>query len=216
MRWALEPVSGPDLEVVTLARMKRELDEFSDITERDDDITAKIVAAREWAEDYTGRVLVDQTWRLSVTTSGRVRDELSVYLPQRTNLYGDTEWRKVGELFLRRTPVLAITSFVSVDEDGVETAVDAATYQLRDADSKWPRLLAIGSATWQNETHLKVTFRAGYADRTGSPIQDASVVPDRFKEAIILYVKFLYDGDMESKTAAEKILRRLSTYHGIA
>ena len=61
MNFVLERLTQPEMEVVTLAEMKRHLRLFSSVTDEDADITALIVAAREWVEDYTGRVLVDQT-----------------------------------------------------------------------------------------------------------------------------------------------------------
>ena len=65
MRYALERVSGPDIEPITLAEAKRHLGEFDDVTTRDDDVSGLIQAAREWVEDYTARALIDQTWRLT-------------------------------------------------------------------------------------------------------------------------------------------------------
>lgn len=216
MRWVLEPVIAPDLEPVTLERMKRELDEFSDVTERDDDITAKIVAGRRWAERYTGQCMVDQTWRLSVMADTMRANDLSVWTPITGSSQGDFEWRRVGEIFLRKTPILAVTAFVSVDIDGEETAVDAETYEVREADSKWPRLVAIGSATWTAEPNLRIAFRAGYAERTGSPVQDATVIPEDFKQAVILWVKWNYNGEKEAMDAAKAILNPYRTQLGFA
>ncbi len=83
---------------------------------------------------------------------------------------------------------------MTVDAEGDETPVDAATYELREADSKWPRLVPIGSAAWTS-ANLRITFRAGFADQTGSPQTGAEVVPDRFKNAIRLWVEAMYDRD---------------------
>ena len=65
MLWALELVSGPEIEPVTLAEAKRHLREYDDVTTNDADITALIQGAREWVEQYTARALIDQTWRLT-------------------------------------------------------------------------------------------------------------------------------------------------------
>ena len=53
MNFTLERVTQPDIEPVTLDEMKRHLRCFMSVTDEDDDITALIVAAREWIEDYT-------------------------------------------------------------------------------------------------------------------------------------------------------------------
>lgn len=210
MRWLLELVSGPEIEVITLERMKRELREYSGITTRDDDITAKIAAAREWLEDDTGRVMVDETWRLSIERTG---DLFTNYAVPARSLYGTS--LPTRDVYLRRSPVLAITSVVTIDAEGAETAVDAGDYQLRDADSKWPMLVPIGSGTW-GSGNVRITFRAGFADRTGSPQEDATVVPERFKQAMILWVKANYDGDEKSMDAAKALAMPLRAHIGFA
>jgi hypothetical protein len=210
MRWLLELVSEPEIEAVELARMKRELREFESITTRDADITAKIKAAREWVEDFTGRVLIDETWRLSIERTGSLfttdPDVGRVF----SGAVGPTR-----DVYLRRSPILAIVSVVTVDADGAETAVDAADYRLGEADSKWPMLVPVGSATW-GSANIRVTFRAGFADMTGSPQDDASVVPERFKQAMILWVKGNYDDDPDSFEAAKNLALPLRAHVGFA
>jgi hypothetical protein len=66
MYFTLERVTPPDGEPVDLASMKRHLRTFTSATDEDADITAHITAAREWVEDYTGRALLDQTWKLTL------------------------------------------------------------------------------------------------------------------------------------------------------
>jgi hypothetical protein len=210
MRWLLELVDGPEIEVLELAQMKRELREFAGVTSRDTDITAKIQAAREWIEDYTGQVMVDETWRLSIERTG---DMFTDYAVARRSLYGTV--MPTRDVYLRRSPLLAITSVVTVDADGAETAVDAADYDLRDDTGKWPLLVPISTATW-GSSNVRITFRAGYADRTGSPQQDASVVPERFKQAMILYTRWLYDLNDDHMKAAESVARPLRVSLGIA
>jgi hypothetical protein len=215
MHYVLERVTDPDIEPVTLAEMREHLGEFAGNTAKDDSITAMIVAAREWAEEYTGRALVDQSWRLTIIQlAGYVGDAVSGY-----RLTGRFE--PVGtDLYLRRAPVLALTSFKSVDSDGAETTIDAATYELREADSKWPRLVALSGATWTGADQLRVVFRAGYADRTGSPIQTAADVPERFKMAMRLWIEAHYDRDPASMDklidAAKALLKPLRVELGFA
>ena len=205
MRWALEQLTQPeDIEVVSLARMKRELREFASATSRDDDITSKITAAREWIEDFTGRILVDETWRLTIDHTGEF-DFSSVD----TSRSGVAQPSPNG-VYLRRSPAIAITSIVTVDGDGAETTVDEADYELRAGDSKWPFVAPV-AGTWLG-SNMQITFRAGFADRTGSPVDDATVVPARFKEAMILWVKAAYDDEdselnMERALAIAKTLR---------
>lgn len=200
MRWVLEPVSGPDIEVVTVDEMKGHLGEFASMTSRDAEILSLIKSSTRWAENYTGRALIDQTWCLSVNCP-------SAAVAANT-IYGDTDWARNG-IALHRSPALAITSFTTVDTAGDETNVDPDDYALADAASKWPRVAGLNGTSWTSGS-FRVTFRAGYADRTGSPVQDASVVPDIFKIAIKLHVEAHYnrDADMEKLVkAAENLLR---------
>ncbi len=192
MKFILERVSEPDIEPVTLAEMKRHLKCFDSVTDEDDDIAALITVAREWAEAYTGRAMIDQSWRLTIDQHGYLAGDDVGGRPGYCS--GRFQWARVGEIMLRKAPALAITSFVTVDANGVETAVDVDTYELREADSKWPRIVALSGATWTTGA-MRITFRAGFADRLGSPQEDATVVPQRFKQAIKLYVEAHYDRD---------------------
>lgn len=197
-RFTLERVSGPEIEPVTLDEMKRHLRAYDSVSEEDADIEALITAAREWVEDYTGRALVDQTWRLTVekgtALAGALGGDTVSGFP-RFGLYcGLFRWLHAGEFRLRKSPVLEITSFKSVDAAGVETDVDSATYALREADSKYPRLAGLSGATWYSGT-FRITFRAGFCDLTGSPQDDLSAIPVRYKQAIKLWVEANYDRD---------------------
>jgi uncharacterized phiE125 gp8 family phage protein len=195
MRFTLERVTQPEFEPVTLAEMKRHLRAYDDITTDDDDITALIKAAREWVEDYTGRTLIDTTWRLT----------LGDYVPT------DTTGMIIGELPLstqgiplRRSPVIAIVSVATVDADNVETVVDSADYQLREADSKWPVIVGLVAATT-----TRIVFRAGFADRVASPGQGAEVVPVRFLQAMKLWVEANYYRDEKMMLPLLDVAERL-------
>jgi len=196
MIFALERVTNPEIEPVTLAEMKRHLRAYADVTTEDPDITGIIVSAREWVEDYTARALIDQKWRLSI--DGHLYDRVSgLNMPPISLGSGRQEWlhwMRLGEISLRRAPILAITKFVSVDPAGVETDVDPLTYAVHEPNSKWPRIIPLNGGTWPTG-RLKIEFRAGFADRLGSPKQDATNVPTRFKQAMKLWAEANYDRD---------------------
>lgn len=217
MRFALERVTSPDIECITLAQMKTHLREFSSVTDLDADITALIQGAREWVEDFTGRALIDQTWRLSLgedlwpphgfTDSNRATP---IY-------YG--EWFPNNDgIMLRKSPALAITSFATVGADGLETAVSASNYEIREANSKWPRLVGLNGGSWSGP--LRVTFRAGYANRLGSPTEGVEKVPVRFIQAMKLWAEAHYNRDekmMEKLVdAAERLITPERCELGIA
>lgn len=196
MQFVLERITNPEFEPVTLAEMRLHLRTFGDDTDEDALLQSLITAAREWVEDYTARALFDQTWRLTIIQRPAVSgDTVSGFTPAPGYYAGRFDWfQRAGQIMLRKAPVLAITSFVSLDQDGAEATIDASTYQLREAASKWPRMLPKSGASW-GSADLQITFRAGFADTTSSPQQGAEVVPERYKQAIKLWVEANYDRD---------------------
>lgn len=205
MRFYLERVTQPEIEPITLAETKRYLRMFDDVTAEDDDISVLITAAREWVEDYTGRALVDQTWRLTIDNnpllawSGDYVKGDFLTLPSYGFIgIGRYNWHQHisrGEILLRKAPVLAIESFVSFDVSDVETTIDPTTYELRLKDSKWPRIVSLNGATWPINYGLRIVFRAGFSDQTNSPQQSTSVIPKRFGQAMKLWIDANYNRD---------------------
>ncbi len=221
MRFALQRLTQPEIEPVTLAEIIQHVREFASIsTAAQNELTALIAAGREWVEDYTGRVLIDQTWRLTlIGRSGSYAGGDNVYgtrdgrLPVGYGYYsGLFQTGRHGEISLYKSPILALTKFVTVDAAGAETNVDPTTYELRDAGAKWPRIVALNGATWATwlTGDMRIEYRAGFADRTGSPQFGAEVVPERFKQAIKLWVEANYDRDEKMMTlllqAAQNII----------
>lgn len=190
MRFVLERVAGPEIEPLTLAEAKLHLGEFEDLTTRDDAVEALIVAAREWVEDYTGRALIDQTWRI---TFG---DAYAIDRVVTPSCACDRSEERGKQIYLRKSPALSIVSFVQIEADGSETALDPDAYELREADGKWPRVVAMNGATWAAGEY-RLVFRAGYANRDVSPAEGAEVVPNRFKQAMKLWIEANYDRDKD-------------------
>lgn len=189
-RFYLERVTEPDIEPVTLAELKTHVRAYSSNTDEDSLLTGLITEARQWAEHRTGRALIDQEWRLTLGHGTAINWVTDAVIGR---YCGVINWRD-GEILLHRSPALQIVSFKSVDDAGVETDVDSTTYELRDADSKWPRIVGLNGAVWTTGL-FRVVFRAGFADRAASPQEGAAVVPDSFKIAIKLRAEALYDRD---------------------
>lgn len=204
MRWTLERVTEPEQEPVTLTEAKRHLRLPDDLTDADDDVEALIKSGREWAEDFTGRALFDQQWRLS----------LNSYLGSTTApawaYYGEYRPAATGEILLRRSPILEIVSVSTYDAAGEVTVEDDALYEIRGADSKWPRLYPLTGASW-GSGEMQIVYRAGYANTTDSPGEDATVIPERFKLAIKLHVEAHFDRDEKMMAlllkSAEELLK---------
>lgn len=209
-QFVLERVAQPAAEPVTLAEMIQHLREFSSIAQAaQDELSALIAGAREWVEDYTGRALVEQSWRLTLrgpAGRGLTGDLVSGFSGPGVYGYGPYGFYSglwtfgtQGEITLRKSPAIAITSFVMVDAAGTQTTVDPATYALREADSKWPRIVPLTGAAWSALTtsDIRITFRAGFAAGLGSPDPSPVLtqVPVRFKQAMKLWVEANYDRD---------------------
>lgn len=168
--WSLQRISDPTIEPLTVAELKIHLRGYTDITEEDSLISSLITASRRWIEDYTGRALVDQTWDLV----------FSGY--------------SFGEIKLHRSPVLSVTTF-TYDVAGVATELTASNYELRGAGTKEPKIIPAYGISWPYanwERPAAIRFRAGYANRLGSPLDGAEKVPDEFKTAIKLLVGHYY------------------------
>lgn len=212
--FTLQRVTQPSVEPVTLAQLIQHMREFSSVPQAaQDELTSLATSAREWVEDYTGRCLVDQQWRLtlkgwrgSLAAGDTVRGfpgpgpvNYGFYQGNYGFYQGLWNWGRLYEIPLRKSPVIVITSFVTVDAAGIETAVDPTTYEVREANSKWPRIVALNGATWSTwmTGDLRITFRAGFAAGLGSPdpTPDITLVPRRFVQAIMLYAESFYDRD---------------------
>lgn len=230
MQFTLERVTQPEIEPVTLAEAKRHLRVSDEVGSPelpgpdDDDIAGLIVSAREWVEGFTGRALIDQTWRLTIFSSGHWP-----FAPINNNLVagpitGITRWPLEG-LLLRRSPIIALGTVSTIDRYGVATELqdvgspELPLYAVRAPSSKWPRLVAISGTTWTIGT-LAIEYRAGYADRDMSPQQGAEAVPMRFKQAMKLWIEAMYDRDEKMMPlllkTAEDLIRQESCELGMA
>ena len=158
---ALALITAPTAEPVTLTEAKAHLR----VTAADDDtlITSLIVAARHWAEGFTGRALITQTW----------------------DLYLDAfpEW----ELTLPKPLLQSITSIAYTDTNGASQTLATDQY-LVDSKSEPGRItpaygLVWPSTRWQTNA-VKVRLVAGYAD--------AAAVPGPVKSACLLMLGELY------------------------
>lgn len=197
--FTLERVSGPVVEAISLAEAKLHLRIDPLLTEFDTEIAESIQAAREWAEAYTGRVLIDSVWRMSVgdfaprdlVTDAVQGNATSVLI------------NSVNGVLLRRSPIIELGSIVSIGTDGALTEVQdvgspsVGLFEVRDAATKWPRLVGLSGAPTLSSGNYTIEFRAGFAAGQGSPLTDpdVSLVPAIFKRAMKLWISADYDQD---------------------
>lgn len=126
-----------------------------------------IQAAREYAETFTGRALITQTW----------------------DLWMDC-WPRGVVLELPRPPLQSVTWIKYFDAEGQEHTVDSAVY-LVDTANRPGRVRLRSGQSWPSTTlremaGVNIRFVAGYGD-------DPADVPQMIRQAMLLMVGDLYE-----------------------
>lgn len=182
-------VTPPTIEPVTLAELK--LHARVDHDTDDALLSALITAARQWAEAYTGRAFMTQTWRLALD------------LPELAAT------AQPGALRLPRAPLQSVTTIYAYDDTDSATLWAAANYFV-DTQSEPGRVVLRSGACWPLPTRtgngIVVTYVAGYG---GS----ADAMPAPLRTAILQLAAFWYerrgdalDGDMAVPAAVAALL----------
>lgn len=165
LNYSLKRTGGPAVEPVTIAQVKDHLRLAASV---DDALVAsQIEAARQQVERDTRRSLITQTWRM----------KLDVWPIDGIQLYNP--------------PVQSVTSVTYTDASGSEQTWDSSLYDVF-TDSE-PGLLAPKyNQSWPNDRgdnrSIVVTYVTGYG-------ASGSTVPAEYKQAIMLRVEMLYDGE---------------------
>lgn len=186
----------PDSEPVTLQEAK---DFIRGVTSSADDslITSLIKAARGWVEKTTGLILFDTMLEI----------RMDAYPPNQT--------------IPLRGPWLGLTSFQYTDSDGDLQNVDADSYIVESAyKNTTPRIVSPYSSVWPvsiaQSDSVRVRWRAGFADRTGSPTEGASAVPEELLLALKLHVQAHYDRDERDFETIMKAAENLCALHAVS
>jgi uncharacterized phiE125 gp8 family phage protein len=154
-------ITAPSSEPLTLAEVKTNL-RVSNSTE-DDLITALIVAARIWVEEYTWKPLMTQTLQANY-------DKINV---------------KSVEILINKTPVQSITSVKYIDANGTEQTVNSSTYET-DLISPICRVKLDSIPDMKDSLNaFKIRFVAGYTSSAN--------VPTTYKQAMLLLISYWYD-----------------------
>jgi uncharacterized phiE125 gp8 family phage protein len=180
-----EVVVGPAAEPVTLAEAK--LHCRVDISTDDSLISGLITEAREWAERYTRRALVTQTWRVWFDDFPEVED----YCPP-----GSTS--PLASLWLPGGKVASISSVQYTAPDGTLTTLAAPNYTL---DSKGhdrqARLVPAYGLSWPSTRDVPNAVQVEYVVGYGN----AAAVPPVIRQAILLHAGWGY----EHREATDKV-----------
>lgn len=166
MNWSLTRTVEPAEMPVTLPEAKHHLRVDDDA--EDGLIEGLNQAATNWVEEYTGRQLVDATWKLTL---------------ERFPAY--------DELRLPRPPVNTITSITYHDSEGGNPTMPSADYVLDNSDDYGPhRIFLAEDADWpsvalRRAAAVEILYVAGYGG--------AETVPEHFKSGVKMVMGSLYE-----------------------
>jgi uncharacterized phiE125 gp8 family phage protein len=140
-------------------------------TDEDTYLTSLISTARELCEEYQGRAYITRTYQYTLD-----------------------HWPRENVLDLPMPPAIEIDSIVSTLTDGVTTTA-WTNYQL-DTSEFIGRLAPKYGYSWPTDTlqplaGIKITYTAGYG-------ATADLVPNRFKQAIMMLAGELYENREDS------------------
>ena len=158
---SIKLISGPSSEPIMLNEAKLHL--RVDVTDDDTLITGLIVAARQSAEQITGRALMQQTWELALD---RFECEIRLQMP----------------------PLQSVTSIKYLDQDGVQQTLSTSDYLVDDYREPARIVPAYGKcwpSTRCQANAVLVRFIAGYAN--------AGVVPQEIKQWMLLMIGSMYE-----------------------
>lgn len=161
----------PTREPVTLEEAKAQLS----VTYTDDDVQIDrlIIAARGQVENHTRQRIIRQKWRLYFHNFHEVME-------------------------LSPSVVREVEQIQYVDVDGVEQTASSALY---DFDLAGQRVRRAYSQTWPSTRYqanaVWIDVWVGMYDETASPVDTGSDVEEPIKQAILMIVQQLYDGNDE-------------------
>lgn len=191
-------VTDPVVEPLTLRECKDHLGITQEDTANDGYILALITAAREYAEQQTGRAFITQTWDYTFDTWP---------VTNANALYVD------GTIYLPMAPIQSVTSVKYRDQDGTQQTWSSSNYTVstskepceirRNYQTQWPII------RYQPDA-IVIRFVAGYGD-TGSS------VPRALRQAMLLLVGHWFDQrnastDKQYYTAPHAADALLTTY----
>lgn len=180
---ALELVTGPSVEPISLAELK--LHVRTSGSAEDTLLAIYIAAARLKAEAELGRALINQTWRLRLDAFGGV----------------DAAGEAINEIKIPKPTVQSITSVTYVDTNEDTQTLATNQYTLDAVTSPGWLYPAVGvdwPETSETLNAVAITFVAGYGATAAS-------VPADIRNWILLTAGFLY-ANREAMDATGRIM----------
>lgn len=164
----LSLITAPVTEPITVGEAKAQ----ARVDGTDDDvlITAQIAAARPWAEEFTNRAFVTQTWKWNLDRFPP--NDAPIELP--------------------KAPLQSVTSVKYIDGDGIEQTWAATEYTVQAFSGPtampgrlWPKFGKTYPTPRDEPGAVRIEFIAGYGA--------ASLVPEGIKAALKILVAELYE-----------------------
>ena len=191
-------ITSPAREPLTVAEAK---DHLRLDTSADDVLVGTLIAgARQWAERYTGRAFITQTWTLSVD---RVPCEDGRCDGMVQGAIGSLD--RLRALNVPRAPLQSVESIQTFDDDDTAHTFSPDNYYV-DTSREPGRLVLRSGAVWpyaeRDANSIVVTYKAGYGDT-------AADVPASIRTAIAGIMAYYYQNRGDATTAVPASVRAL-------
>lgn len=177
-------VTGPALEPVSLAEAKDHCRVF--INDDDAKIAGYLIAARSHVEQHTNRVLMTQTWDLSIDYDWPEREK------RYREFYNDARYRYRIELPL--PPLQSVNYVKYIDGAGALQTLAASQYKVV-TDNQGAFLEEAFEVVWPEVRDeagaVSVRFLCGYGSNPGD-------VPEPVRQAILLLTSHFYENPSAS------------------
>jgi hypothetical protein len=183
-RGVLELVTPPATEPVSRDEAKAHA--RIEVSADDDLIDAYIAAARQMVEQFTGRALITQTWKLTLDCwPGAKADDWWDGARE-----GAISMLEGSEIELCKAPFRAITSVNTYDESNNATLWASSNYYAAPQAGGFGRLVKVYGSTWptlvRDKAAIAIAFTAGYG-------ANASDVPMALRQAVKIMVAWWYE-----------------------
>lgn len=174
----LKRTTDAAIEPISLAEAKQHL--YVDTNDQDALITLLIKRARMWAEEFTRRAFIEQTWQLTLDEFPAAGNAPP---PGERAAESFSGYRR-GIIRLERPRLISVTSIKYTDVDGnLNQTLSSSLYQVETGSDIEARILPAYACSWPATRYqmecVQVIYKAGYGD-------EALDVPEAIKQAILL------------------------------
>ena len=179
----LVEVTGPAIEPISRMEARDHLRLDDDVD--DSQVRSYILAARNWAENYTGRVFISRTMRM--------------FLDGFANVSGEPYWEGTrvapqirtysSYIEIAASPVISVDSVKYYDDSDTESTWATSNYYV-DTASDIAKIVLRDGGTFPTDLRsangLEINFTAGYGT-------SANDVPEAVRMGMMQYMTFLYE-----------------------